>query len=92
VTRIDTADATITNTIHVGTGRVPQDGAAVDGAVWVPCADGSLFRIDVQSNAVTGPWATNDGNPFVLDGHGSTLWVPDYRGSTVARIDITKLP
>jgi hypothetical protein len=57
----------------------------------VPCADGSLFRIDVGRNAVTGPWPTNDGNPFVLDGHGSMLWAPDYRGMTVARIDVTEL-
>jgi hypothetical protein len=42
------------------------------------------------SNA--GRCPTNDGNPFVLDGYGSTPWAPDYRGSTVAAIDITKLP
>ena len=40
---------------------------------------------------MTGPWPTSDGNPFVLDGHGSTLWAPDYRGMTVAQIDVTKL-
>ncbi|HEX2307447.1 MAG TPA: hypothetical protein VHI14_03900 [Jatrophihabitantaceae bacterium] len=92
VVRIDTANATIAKTIHLGAARVPQDGAVVAGGVWVPCADGSLFRIDVGTDAVTGPWPTNDGNPFVLDGHGSTLWAPDYRGTTVAKIDITKLP
>jgi streptogramin lyase len=92
VTRIDTADATITTTIHLGKGQVPQDGAVVAGAVWVPCLDGSLFRIDAGTDTVTGPWPTNDGNPFVVDGHSSTLWAPDYRGSTVAEIDITKLP
>jgi len=33
-----------------------------------------LFRIDVRTDAVTGPWPTNDGNPFVLHGYASTLW------------------
>ena len=36
--------------------------------------------------------SATDGNPFVLDGHSSTLSAPDYRGSTVARTDIDKLP
>jgi hypothetical protein len=74
VTRIDTADATISKTIHLGKGQVPQDSAVFEGAVWVPCVDGSL----AAAGKVTGPWPTND-NPFVSTGMARLLWAPDDR-------------
>jgi DNA-binding SARP family transcriptional activator/ABC-type branched-subunit amino acid transport system substrate-binding protein len=53
VTRIDPVQAGVTTTIPLGIERVPRRIAVGAGAAWVADADGTLARIDPDTNALT---------------------------------------
>ena len=56
VTRIDASQRGVADTVTIGVDRVPRDIAAVDDAVWVANADGSLNRIATATGAVSTVW------------------------------------
>ena len=62
------------------------------GAVWIPDQGGQLFRIDPATGKVTGHVDSAVVVPFVISGSGDTLWVVDYAGTDVVRIDTTRIP
>ena len=89
VARVDTAARTL-----VGTGRtatVPVDGDQAAGAVWIPTRSGGLYRIDPATGAMSGPFASGAGFPFVVAGSGDALWAADYLGTDVLRLDATRI-
>ena len=90
VVQVDARTARVVRTARVG--GTPQDGDVGGGGVWVPDKDGSLRRIDVRTGAVTGPWPTTVGNPFVLASDGSRLWTADFAGTDLVSIDPSGLP
>jgi branched-chain amino acid transport system substrate-binding protein len=53
VTKIDPAQRTVVATIPIGIEHLPVRIAAGRGAAWVANVDGTLSRIDAESNAVT---------------------------------------
>jgi YVTN family beta-propeller protein len=72
---------------------IPQDGAIDErGRLWVPCKDGSVWQLDSERTTRLGHWSLHEKNPFVLDAHGHTLWVPDFAGTTLRGVDTRKLP
>jgi YVTN family beta-propeller protein len=89
VVRIDTTTGKVAATMKVG--GTPQDAAVLGDAVWVPTREGSVFRIGATDDTVSGPWPTGVGNPFVLSAADGTLWLPDYAGSKVTRIEASSL-
>ena len=67
VSRVDPVTKQVTSTI--GTGQTPSAVAAGDGAVWVanPVGDeGTISRIEPQSNQVVGTTVTRRGQPDVF--------------------------
>jgi YVTN family beta-propeller protein len=72
-------------------GAVPQDGDAAGGAIWIPDQGGYLTRINPATGAVSGRYRSGARNPFVIAGSGTTLWVADYAGTDLLRIDLTRL-
>lgn len=66
-------------------GEKPADGSVVGGATWVPDQSGDLYAI--RDGAVSGPWPTGLGNPFVLAGFRGRIWVVDFLGTDVVTFD-----
>ena len=86
VARIDGTTRRVVNTFPVG--GTPLDGDAADGAVWIPDRAGNVYRVDPATNAVGGPYRTGAMFPFVVAGSGTTLWVADYGGADLLRLDL----
>jgi YVTN family beta-propeller protein len=70
---------------------IPLDGDVAAGSVWIPDKGGRLYRIDPATGKVTGIYNSGVGVPFVISGSGSTLWVVDYSGTDVVRLDLSKV-
>jgi streptogramin lyase len=88
VVQVDPSTATITRTVAVG--DRPEDGTVVDGRVWVGDggAGGDLFWFPVDGDdtqAQSVPSTTQ--NPFVAAELDGQLWVVDFIGTDVVRID-----
>jgi len=90
IARIDARTGRITNRAKVGS--APNDGDASGGFVWFPDKDGSLYRLNVATNAVAGPFAIDAANPFVVSSYEGRLWIADFGGTDTIVVDPTKLP
>jgi YVTN family beta-propeller protein len=90
VVQVDPATATISRTVAVG--DKPADGTVVGDRVWVGDRGGDLYYFPVDgagSQAESVPSSVH--NPFVgaeLDGQ---LWLVDFLGTEVVRVDPTKV-
>ncbi len=71
-------------------GPQPEDGSVVGGVTWVPDADGSLRRYGDRVSSA--PVPSGVGNPFVLAGYRGRVWVVDFTGTDVVRIDPSRVP
>jgi streptogramin lyase len=71
-------------------GAAPEDGSVVDGVAWVPDADSRLRRFG--PGAPRKPFASGVENPFVLAAYGGSVWVVDFAGTDVVRIDPSRVP
>jgi YVTN family beta-propeller protein len=91
VIRVDGAARRAVDSQPLGA-SVPLDGDVAAGAVWIPDKGGRLYRIDPTSGKVTGRYGSGVGVPFVIAGSASTLWVVDYSGTDVVRLDLSTLP
>jgi DNA-binding beta-propeller fold protein YncE len=76
---------------HSAIGPTPNDPDVLAGGVWWPDKDGSLYRVDERSGAVTGPWPLGASNPFVAAAYDGRLWIADFGGSDVIVVDPTQL-
>jgi YVTN family beta-propeller protein len=88
VVQVDPATATITRTVAVG--DQPLDGTVADGRVWVGDggAEGDLFWFPVDGDdtqAQSVPSTVH--NPFVAAELDGQLWVVDFVGTDVVRLD-----
>jgi YVTN family beta-propeller protein len=90
VTRVDAVRRRVVATVPVG--ATPLDGVVVDGAVYVPDADGRIFRIDPATNTVTATLDSTVANPFVITGDDGQLWAVDFKGTEAVRIDLHQVP
>ena len=88
VVQVDPATATVTRTVAVG--DRPEDGTVADGRVWVGDggAGGDLYWFpvdgdDTQARSV--PSTVH--NPFVAAELDGQLWLVDFVGTEVVRID-----
>ncbi len=90
VTHIDTRARRVVRTVPVGGGR-PLDGDVAAGAVWIPNRAGDVYRIDTATDALTGPFRTGASFPFVVAGSSDSLWVADYGGVDLLRLDLAAL-
>ena len=90
VVRIDARARRVTARVAVGS--TPNDGDVGDGAVWFPDRNGGLYRIGEKSNAVTGPYPLQAGNPFTLSAYAGRLWIADFAGTDVIVVDPARLP
>jgi YVTN family beta-propeller protein len=73
-------------------GPTPNDPDVLDGGVWWPDKNGSLYRVGEQDGAVTGPWPLGAANPFVAAAFDHRLWIAAFGGSDVVVVDPTRLP
>lgn len=89
VTRIDAASRRAVATVPVEAN--PLDGDAAGGAIWIPVNNGGLYRIDPATNAVTGSFRSGVTLPFVAAGMGDALWIADYAGTDLVRLDTTAI-
>lgn len=70
----------------------PTDGDVLNGAVWIAhWGDGSLAKIDPNTNATLARVPTNVANPFVIAAHAGSLWITAFAGTDVVRIDPEKI-
>ncbi len=85
--------------LDAGTGRVvarraagaqPEDGSVLDGVAWVPDKDSRLRRYG--PGASPKPFASGVANPFVLAAYRGMVWVVDFAGTDVVRIDPSRVP
>jgi YVTN family beta-propeller protein len=90
VVRIDARAGSVAARVKVGS--TPNDGDVGDGAVWFPDRNGGLYRIGEKSNAVTGPYPLQAGNPFTLSTYAGRLWIADFAGTDVIVVDPARLP
>jgi hypothetical protein len=70
-------------------GSQPEDGSVVDGVTWIPDADGTLRRLG--GGVSSEPLSSGVGNPFVLAGYRGQVWVVDFTGTDVVRIDPSRI-
>ena len=89
VVHVDTVARTVIATRTTAT--IPVDGDQAAGAVWIPSRSGGLYRIDPVTDAMTGPYPSGVGFPFVVAGSGDTLWAADYTGTDVVRLDASRI-
>jgi len=89
VTRVDGASARVMATMTVG--PKPLDGDVLDGTVWVPDKNGSLYPVDIAANTVGPAVPADTANPFVVSGGDHLLWVVDFAGTDVVAIDPAKV-
>jgi streptogramin lyase len=89
VLRVDPATATVDQTLDVG--ERPADGSVLDGTLWVPDRHGLLYRFGVGGDA-QGTVASTVQDPFVVTGYRGQLWVADFGGFGVVRIDPARVP
>jgi hypothetical protein len=88
VVEIDPATATITRTVAVG--DKPLDGTVAGGRVWVGdgAAGGDLYWFPVEGDDAEAQSVPSTlQNPFVAAELGGQLWVVDFVGTEVVRID-----
>jgi streptogramin lyase len=90
VVQIEARRGVIVRRIKVG--PTPNDGDAFAGKVWFPDKDGSLYRVDEKTGAVSGPFQLGAGNPFVVSGYARRLWVADFGGTDTFVVDPARLP
>jgi streptogramin lyase len=90
ILRLDATTGRIGARVKVG--PTPGSGSVFSGALWVTDNDGSIYRIDPQTDQVTGHWQLPVGNPFVISGYADRLWVTDYAGTDTIEIDPSQLP
>jgi YVTN family beta-propeller protein len=90
VMRINARTGAIVARVKVG--AMPNDGDVLDGAAWFPDMGGGLYRISTTTNAVTGPFALNAGNPFTLAAYRHRLWIADFAGTDVIEVNPARLP
>ena len=90
IVRLDARTGRIVRRVDVG--PTPNDGDVLDGGVWFPDKDGSLYRLDQRTDAVTGPFPIPAGNPFVASGYDHRLWIADYAGTDTIVVDPALLP
>ena len=73
--------------LEVATGSQPLDLAVGFGSVWVPNrGDGNLTRIDEATGEVTDVYPLKSGI-WVAEIVGDEVWVLDFSGTRVFRID-----
>jgi YVTN family beta-propeller protein len=92
VVQLDPASATVTRTVAVGTR--PLDGTVADGRVWVGDggAGGDLYWFSVDGDETTAESVPSTvQNPFVAAELDGQLWVVDFLGSDVVRIDPSQI-
>jgi YVTN family beta-propeller protein len=83
-TRIDLATGAVV--ARIPTGSSVYDVAFADGAAWVSnFGDGTVARVDADSNEVTG--IEVGGGPGGIAWSGGFLWVANSRDGTVSKID-----
>jgi YVTN family beta-propeller protein len=90
VIRVDSRTGRIVARVDVG--ETPNDGDVYQGALWVPDADGSLYRVELATNTPTGPIRLGAANPFVADGFDGRLWIADFKGTETFVVDLAELP
>lgn len=90
IVRLDARSGRIVRRIDVG--PTPNDGDVLDGGVWFPDKGGSLYRLDLRTDAVSGPFPLGAGNPFVVSGYDHRLWIADYGGTDTIVVDPALLP
>jgi YVTN family beta-propeller protein len=86
VVQIDPATATVTRTITVGSR--PEDGTVAAGRVWVGDGRGDLYWFPVDGDdtqAQSVPSSVQ--NPFVAAELDGQLWLVDFLGTDVVRVD-----
>jgi DNA-binding beta-propeller fold protein YncE len=90
VAQIDPATATVTRTVAVGTR--PEDGTVADGRVWVGDGSGDLYWFPVDGEATQARSAPSSvQNPFVAAELDGQLWLVDFQGTDVVRVDPAQL-
>ena len=88
VVQIDPATAKVTRSVTVG--DKPLDGTVVDGRVWVGDggAPGDIYWFPVDGDTTeAGSVPSTVHNPFVAAELDGQLWVVDFVGTDVVRID-----
>ncbi len=89
VIRIDSTTGRIVARVTVG--PMPNDGDVYRGYVWVPDAVDGLYRVDIATNEVAGPFRLGASDPFVADGFDGRLWIADFKGTDTYVVDVTAL-
>jgi DNA-binding beta-propeller fold protein YncE len=77
---------------HSMIGPTPNDPDVLDGGVWFPDKNGSLYRVGQRDGAVTGPWKLGGANPFIAAAWDGRLWIADFGGTDVLVVDPANLP
>jgi YVTN family beta-propeller protein len=88
VVLLDGASGRVVDRFPVGSR--PEDGSVVDGVAWIPDADGSLRRLG-GALVSRRPVSSGVGNPFVLAGYRGRVWVVDFAGTDVVRINPSRV-
>ena len=86
VIQIDPETATVTRTVTVGSR--PEDGTVAAGRVWIGDGSGDLYWFPVDGDATQAqsvPSAVH--NPFVAAELDGQLWLVDFVGTDVVRVD-----
>ena len=87
VSKIDAETSDVVLTVE--TGSQPRDLTVAFGSVWVPNGgDGSLTRIDEATGEIVDEIQLVTGI-FVAEPVGDEIWVTDFSGTTIFRIDPT---
>lgn len=87
VLKIDGAGGRVLDRLTVGS--QPEDGSVVDGVTWIPDADGTLRRLG--GGVSRKPVSSGVSNPFVLAGYRGQVWVVDFAGTDIVRINPSRV-
>jgi DNA-binding beta-propeller fold protein YncE len=90
--RIDPTTNRVVARVPTGDGSAPGDPDTVAGRVWVPDGpSGAMSVIDPSTDTVVGHVHLGRGYSVAQRGFGA-VWVVDYQGSEMTRVDPAKLP
>lgn len=85
VVRVDARTGRVVARYDIG--ALPLDGDVVDGVAWFPDRTGSIHQLPLDPASSGRVLDSGVGWPFVIAGYGGRIWVPDFGGTDLVRLD-----
>lgn len=89
VQRIDAGSGRVVARIPLTTTTDISDGDVLDGRVYFPCTDGTVYVIDERTNRQSGAYPSGLAYASTLAAYDGRLWLVDYQGTELEELDPT---